>query len=252
MDSIREIFDALHARIRSPIFGSIAVFFAILNWKALFFLAFANATASDRIQFFDDHTTYWSTLIFPILGGIAFAIASPWIALFSAWAAEEPTTRRKIRQTKSIDKILTEKMRLEKTRIQFLANEESALIEAAKRDEEVKEIADPSIRDELRREIQALREDTIKSRLNRDELAAQTERYANEITAKKQRMELIVERLSQLETLMKDLDILDERRKNALALSNINEIELVEKKIQTRRKRMNDLLHNLYDITAAS
>jgi len=163
MDSFKEIFDALNSRVRSPIFGSISIAFIVFNWKALFFLTFANTTASERIHFFDDHTTLWSTLFLPIAIGLAFAIASPWIALFSTWAAEEPTMRRKIRQTKSSDKVLTEKLRLEQTRIQFLATEEKALIEAAKRDEEVQDIRDDNIRENLQKQIDEVRNPHIKT-----------------------------------------------------------------------------------------
>lgn len=157
MDSLREIFDAMNSRIRSPIFGSIAVMFIIFNWKPLFYLAFAHKPAEEKFQFFDANVTLISGLVAPIALGVLFAIASPWIALFSAWLAEAPTTRRKLRQTKSTDKILTEKLRLDQTRNQLLASEERALIDAAKRDEEVKEIEDPEIRDELKREIEQLR-----------------------------------------------------------------------------------------------
>lgn len=160
MDTFREIFDAMNSRIRSPIFGSIAIASAIANWKPLFYLAFAKVPVADRFSFVDEHATFWLGFFWPVVLGFAFAMASPWVALFSAWAAEEPTKRRKIRQTKSADKILTEKLKLEKTRIQFMATEEEAIIDAAKRDEKVKEISDPEIRGDLQRQIDELREST--------------------------------------------------------------------------------------------
>lgn len=158
MDSIKEIFDALNSRIRSPIFGSIALAFIAINWKSLYFLVFANTTATARIAYFETHTSFWSAIVFPIVIGTLFAIATPWIALFSTWVAERPTIRRKIRQAQAAENLLRNKLHFEQAREAFQSQQEGAKIEAAKRDEKVREISDPEIRADLQRQIDELRD----------------------------------------------------------------------------------------------
>ena len=157
MDSIKEIFDALNSRIRSPIFGSIALAFAAINWKALYFLIFANTTATARLEYFESNTSFWTAIFWPICAGLIFALASPWIALFSTWAAEIPTTRRKIRHARSAETLLREKYTLEQARLALREQQEDARIEAAIRDEKIKKISDPDIRGDLQREIEKFR-----------------------------------------------------------------------------------------------
>ena len=135
--------------------------FIILNWKALYFLTFANTTVTARIQYFDEHTSWLSTLVGPVLFGILFAAASPWIALFSTWLAEEPIVRRKIRQARSAERFLTMKFELEQARLAFQAQQEEAKIESARRDQKVQEITDPKIREDLQQQIDELRQMTL-------------------------------------------------------------------------------------------
>ena len=163
MESLKEIFDAMNSRVRSPIFGSIAIAFLVINWKPIYYLLFANESVEIRFEFFDANTTLLTTVFWPPVIGIAFAVASSWIAFFSAWIAETPTTKRKLLQTKSADRVLTEKLRLEQTRKKFLAAEEKALIEEAKRDEEVQEIKDPTAREQLEERLDQMRRNMLEN-----------------------------------------------------------------------------------------
>jgi len=158
MDGIREILDALNARIRSPIFGSIAIMFAVINWKPLFYLLFAEKAVAEKFTFFDANTCAWSIFVFPIVLGIIFAFAAPWIAYLSSRIAEAPTTMRKLLQTNAADKILTEKLTLEQKRNVLVAESAAMLTEAAaKRDEDAQKIDDPKIREDLQKQIDDLR-----------------------------------------------------------------------------------------------
>jgi len=161
MDGIKEILDALNTRIRSPIFGSIAIAFIFTNWKSLFYLAFSNTTVSAKFFYFDANTTVWSLIVIPMVIGLALAIASPWIALFSSQIAEFPTSKRKLLQVDSVHKSLLRKQELEQTRKQILAETEFHLIQAAKRDEAVQKIGDPKIREGLQKQIDDLREASL-------------------------------------------------------------------------------------------
>lgn len=250
MDSLREIFDAMNSRIRSPIFGSIAVMFIIFNWKPLFYLAFAHKPAEEKFQFFDANVTLISGLVAPIALGVLFAIASPWIALFSAWLAEAPTTRRKLRQTKSTDKILTEKLRLDQTRNQLLASEERALIDAAKRDEEVKEIEDPEIRDELKREIEQLRIASSNAEANLSNFISNNATTERELSKYQRNMGQIQELLAALERTQFELKDMNEIRETTLRANDSTDTELIDDAIEEVRRRQVEIIRTLHRITS--
>ncbi|AVW93213.1 hypothetical protein [Celeribacter baekdonensis] len=89
MDFLKSIFDAWDERIRSPILGSILFIYLACNWRALFFLFFADDTAAERLAYFDSHTSLWSTLIFPLVGGLVLAWLAPWVKFGGAWVAKK-------------------------------------------------------------------------------------------------------------------------------------------------------------------
>lgn len=158
MDSIREIFDAISNRIRSPVFGSIAIMFLIINWKPTFYLLFSDVSARSKFIFFDANTTTTSLLAKPVLLGIAFAVVAPWIAYVSSRIAEHPIKLRKLRQITVANETLTAKLTLEQKRNELIEKTAATLTEAAtKRDEEFQKIEDPKIKADLQTQIDELR-----------------------------------------------------------------------------------------------
>ncbi|MEJ2022465.1 MAG: hypothetical protein P8X43_10645, partial [Maritimibacter sp.] len=87
VDLFREFLSAVHARIRSPFWGSIAIVFVLVNWKVLFYLIVADQSVSTRLRFFelnsDPTLLYW----IPLFVGLGFAIAAPWIRWIGAVVA---------------------------------------------------------------------------------------------------------------------------------------------------------------------
>lgn len=92
MDGIKEIFEAVSARIKSPIIGSIVVAFVIVNWKPLFFLLFSGTPAVTKFAFYDVKMTGYSPYVYPVIIGVAFALLLPFVNFVGAKIVEMPIT----------------------------------------------------------------------------------------------------------------------------------------------------------------
>lgn len=78
-DVLKDIFEAANNRIRSPFVGSIIIVFLAVNWRPVFNLLFGETEVLVRIAHFDNVTTWQSLYVWPIVGGVVFALASPWL-----------------------------------------------------------------------------------------------------------------------------------------------------------------------------
>ena len=74
MNEVKEVFESLSARIRSPYFGYAFFFAVFLNWKAWFYLFFENSSVLERYKYFDSETTISSLVYYPLV----FAVVSVW------------------------------------------------------------------------------------------------------------------------------------------------------------------------------
>ena len=146
MDSIKEIFDALGQRIKSPVFGYILIAFVACNWKPLYYVFFSGDPALEKFNFFDANTDSWSLYLWPLIFGLLSALVAPWVSNWGAWWATKPTNERRIREVNEAHKIISAKNKWAAERETEKANKEQALIDAAKRDLEVKEIDDDDVR----------------------------------------------------------------------------------------------------------
>ena len=90
IDFLKQIVDAAGDRIRSPFLGSIVVVVIGYNWRALFYLVFANKPVRARILYFDANTDVLSLLVYPAVLGIIAALLMPWVAVVGAWFAQQP------------------------------------------------------------------------------------------------------------------------------------------------------------------
>jgi hypothetical protein len=86
----KQIVDAWGDRLRSPVLGSILIFFVATNWQSLFYLFFADKPVRARLLYFDANTDGWSLYGIPVIGGVFLAIAVPWISLAGAFLAKFP------------------------------------------------------------------------------------------------------------------------------------------------------------------
>ena len=157
MDIFKEIFTAMNSRIRSPIFGSIALVFCSINWKSVFFVVFSGELAENRFSFFDANTSFWTLFVIPIGLGLTLAWAAPWISFFGAKLARVPVDYKKRLEITAEHELILEKTKLETVRHDLLETKEKSLIDQATRDEEISKIEDANIRDNLQTQIDVLR-----------------------------------------------------------------------------------------------
>jgi len=90
LEVVKDMFDALSQRIRSPFAGSIVLAFLLWNWKPLWVLLFDSAPVAEKIAYFEAHTDIWQLYIFPCVSGIALALALPWVRYAGAYLATRP------------------------------------------------------------------------------------------------------------------------------------------------------------------
>ncbi len=155
---MKEILQAFTNRIKSPVFGYFFLAFTAINWKTIFFLLIAKVSILDRFEYFDKQTDTYTLLVYPLIIAIVGAIFYPWVNYFFIWLAQKPAEMRQLLQVSSENKILIKKQELEEARSKLLTKKEQELIKRAKRDEEIKGVADDKLREELQEEIDKLRQ----------------------------------------------------------------------------------------------
>ena len=160
MDGIKEFFEALGSRVKSPILGSVLISFIVINWKVLFFVLFAKVKAVDKFEYFDANTGLTSLFVIPLVSGLALAIASPWIKLGGMHLAKTPREKMKALQHEIDNANLIRKQESTLRIKTLLTTQEEALIEQVKRDQGItQDIQDEDKKAELQKQIDALRAD---------------------------------------------------------------------------------------------
>jgi len=156
---MKDIFEAVKIRLSSPLFGYFLLSFVSLNWKGLYYLAFAGdkVTALEKIQYFHDYTNLWTTLFWPFVIAIIFICAQPWVRYLTFLVSDMPNRKNSLLQLKTEHDLIVERQALEKTRSDIALGKEDELIERAKRDKAVSDIDDETIRGDLQAQINELR-----------------------------------------------------------------------------------------------
>lgn len=122
MGLLKEIYENLTQRIRSPFFGSFIVSFLVTNWAGVYFLLFSETAADTRINYFVANTSLTSLLCWPLAAALAYVLVGPWIKGGLVWWADKPRAW--------IDKIETSA----KASREIFANEEKARLEQSEQE----------------------------------------------------------------------------------------------------------------------
>jgi len=157
MNEIKDIFESLSSRIRSPYFGYFVIFSISLNWKSWLLLIWDDFPLQERIVEFEQSTSFLCLILIPFILGIISALITPWLKLAIVKVNSIPTAKNNLEQAKAESNLLEQKALLEKNRDNILAVEEDKLIGKAKRDEEIRSIEDAESRERLEEEVQRLR-----------------------------------------------------------------------------------------------
>jgi hypothetical protein len=141
----KQIVDAWGDRLRSPVLGSILIFFVATNWQSLFYLFFADKPVRARLLYFDANTDGWSLYVIPVIGGVILAIAVPWISLVGASLAKFPRAiLHEVQSSEALNRrILDHELRAreEETKASLEEVRERRKIDAAKRLNEAEELS---------------------------------------------------------------------------------------------------------------
>jgi len=156
---MKEIIEALSARIRSPLFGYYALSVMVINWKPMFNLLFSKKSTLDRILYFDTNTDFYSLVIYPLISSAFIVILYPWLNYLFLIICKKPTDLRNTIQAQSEHSLLIKKQEMEQLSSSLLSGKETELIERAKRDIELKEIENTEVREKLISEIEELRKE---------------------------------------------------------------------------------------------
>jgi len=167
LSNLKELAETAVDRLKNPALSSIVISFFALNWKALFYVCFANGKSPEqRFQFFDDHTSFLSLLVFPVLVGLLAAIAISLFKVIVALISEHPENwlNQSRRRNQHRLKLAEQKFQLEEEKQKRIAERNQEAVEIKAKQERQKAII----------EEQKLREEAILA-------AAEIDRQVNEI-----------------------------------------------------------------------
>lgn len=93
---IESIKNTVLDRVTSPLFGTFALAWSILNWK-IFLIAFAgDLSPALRIHIISDNYLHWhNTIAWPTVSTLAFLGVYPYLAVFSTWLWERKKPQKK-------------------------------------------------------------------------------------------------------------------------------------------------------------
>jgi len=157
MGDIKEIFEAMVTRARSPLFGYFSLSFMATNWKAIFYLLFSDVEVINRIEYFEANTGITSLLWIPLGISIVAALLYPWIQYGFIYVTSFPNNRRNEINARSESNLLLVKIDLENKRNELVRQKEKQVIEQAKIDESIEGISSDEARKKAKEKIQSIR-----------------------------------------------------------------------------------------------
>lgn len=153
MEAVKEMLDALAQRIRSPIIGSVAVVFAVVNWQPIWYLLFADRPVRQKFLYFNNNTDICSLYVWPILIGIFFAITAPWLKYAGAWFASKPVFMLRNLQNAEAHKLqmaeFQREVARERGKAEISALVSDRVVETAKKQQEVRDLGAPELAEEI-------------------------------------------------------------------------------------------------------
>ena len=156
---MKEIFEAVSARIKAPYFGYAVLAFLALNWRAIFLMIVTQATPAARLEAFDKATDPARLYLYPLLVGAAVTVVTPWVRYIFSRISKKPYSLLDGINLEAEHTNNLKKTELERSRAAFFAAKEQALIDQAKRDAEVRTIGDEQVKKEVVERIETLRQE---------------------------------------------------------------------------------------------
>jgi len=158
-DFVKEISETLSTRVKSRIFGSVFVVFAIWNWQIFYYFFFAEVPVKEKLNYFNNEVDFKNYVI-PLSIGFLLAYFTPWIQFFGEKMAELPESKR--REIKENTRLAFKKGKVENERLllEWKNLQEKSIVEEAVIDSEVAKIENSEIREHVEEKIASSREKT--------------------------------------------------------------------------------------------
>ena len=145
VEYFKELVAAANSRVRSPVLGSIALVFFALNWKEIFYVLVADTSVQIRLSYFEVNTDQNSLVVYPILGGISFALCLPWVNFLGSFFARIPVRLLKSMQGDEQQLLRLSELKnaaeLEHAKARLEQEKEQRVLDAAERLKKANEIS---------------------------------------------------------------------------------------------------------------
>lgn len=154
MSELKELFQALEARLRSRLLGSIILAFIAVNWKTFYYVVFAKVDVMTKFAYFDGAAYNWKTFfLLPLIIGVLATFAMPWINFgvmkLNAFALKKQNDLKNDMKSHNDHMKQLSRLKYEAEREEALAKKKAAAVKSAKADEEAETIQDDDRREKL-------------------------------------------------------------------------------------------------------
>lgn len=195
-------------------------------------LLFSDLPAEERLINFEAATKWYEFTILPIVIGIILALIAPWITYAGSWLAEVPTQKTREIQSRSRHQIKIDQLQYEIQLDELKAEREMAAIEAGKRKAEIERIEDDDIREEVSKEVDAIRQPTDDS--NSQNLKAGEIRIKRIIEKRQDEVARLKGELLRSETAFPGSDYTDLKNELSVAQKHLDEAKDELSELQVR------------------
>ncbi|HCE1489484.1 TPA: hypothetical protein NGR23_004486 [Vibrio parahaemolyticus] len=154
---MKDIVDAVNARLKAPYFGYALLAFIALNWRGFFVLVLTEGSPEEKLALFDTHTGITTLVIYPFAIGVVVAATAYWLKYFFGYIERKPRELLDNLELEAQHKKIIKQTQLEQSRSNLFAVKEQELIERAKRDNEVADIEDSEAKEKLIVRLDAIR-----------------------------------------------------------------------------------------------
>ncbi|EJC7005040.1 hypothetical protein R1W14_000746 [Vibrio parahaemolyticus] len=154
---MKEVVEAVDARLKAPYFGYALLAFIALNWRGFFVLVLAEGSPEEKLSLLDAHTDVFTLAFYPLAIGVVVAATAHWLKYFFGCIERKPRELLDNLELEAQHKKTIKQTQLEQSRSDLFAVKEQELIERAKRDNEVADIEDSEAKEKLIAQLDIIR-----------------------------------------------------------------------------------------------
>ena len=154
---MKDLLDAISDRMKTPYYGYVLIAFLFFNWREIFVLIASDDEITQRIEYFDNSTSLYGLIVWPVTIGFGLSILGPWLKWSLDFLTAYPADQISSRILRSENKLIVEQTQLEQSRNDLLNVESEAIVEQAKQIDRLGDLEDPVVREHAKIGIEELR-----------------------------------------------------------------------------------------------